>query len=40
MRNAKAPRTVLHEVMDRWKAGVDAHAPQQVAACFTDDAIF
>lgn len=40
MQNAEALRTVLREVMDRWKAAVDAHEPRQVAACFTDDAIF
>ena len=26
--------------MDRWKAGVDAHEPAEVAGCFTEDAIF
>ncbi|MFE0514248.1 SgcJ/EcaC family oxidoreductase [Streptomyces sp. NPDC058964] len=26
--------------MDRWKAAVDAHEPQRVAACFTEDVIF
>ncbi|OBK56627.1 hypothetical protein A5657_09110 [Mycobacterium kubicae] len=26
--------------MDRWRAGIDAHEPQRVAALFTDDAIF
>ena len=26
--------------MDRWKAGVDAHEPAAVAACFTEDAVF
>jgi uncharacterized protein (TIGR02246 family) len=31
---------VISGVMDRWKAGVDAHEPDQVAACFTEDAIF
>lgn len=31
---------VIREVMDRWKAAVDAHEPAQVAACFTEDAIF
>ncbi|GGK62323.1 hypothetical protein Sme01_04300 [Sphaerisporangium melleum] len=32
--------TILRDVLDRWKAGVDAHEPQQVAALFTEDAIF
>ncbi|MFS4092088.1 SgcJ/EcaC family oxidoreductase [Streptomyces sp. AF1A] len=40
MDSADARRSVLLEVMDRWKAAVDAHEPQQVAACFTEDAIF
>jgi uncharacterized protein (TIGR02246 family) len=31
---------VLRSVLDRWKAGVDAHQPQQVAEVFTEDAIF
>ena len=31
---------VISGVMDRWKAGVDAHQPEKVAACFTEDAIF
>jgi hypothetical protein len=26
--------------MNKWKAAVDAHKPQQVATVFTDDAIF
>ncbi|MEV7179872.1 nuclear transport factor 2 family protein [Kitasatospora sp. NPDC093679] len=30
----------LRGVLDRWKAAVDAHAPERVAACFTEDAIF
>jgi hypothetical protein len=32
--------TILHSVLDEWKAGVDAHDPQRVAAVFTNDAIF
>ncbi len=32
--------TILHSVLDEWKAGVDAHDPQRVAAVFTEDAIF
>ena len=31
---------VIRGVMDRWKAGVDAHEPAEVAGCFTEDAIF
>jgi uncharacterized protein (TIGR02246 family) len=30
----------LRGVLDRWKAAVDAHEPEQVAAQFTEDAIF
>ena len=32
--------TILRDVLDRWRAGVDAHEPRQVAALFTEDAIF
>jgi hypothetical protein len=31
---------ILRGVLDEWKAGVDAHEPQKVAAVFTEDAIF
>jgi uncharacterized protein (TIGR02246 family) len=31
---------VLRDVLERWKAGVDAHEPQKVAAVFTEDAVF
>src|SRR3984885_8320491 len=31
---------VLDAVLTRWKAAVDAHQPEQVAALFTTDAIF
>jgi uncharacterized protein (TIGR02246 family) len=31
---------ILRGVLDQWKAGVDAHAPQEVAAVFTEDAVF
>ena len=34
------PESVLRGVLDQWKAAVDAHEPQQVAALFTEDAIF
>ncbi|MER5853323.1 nuclear transport factor 2 family protein [Streptomyces sp. NPDC002012] len=33
-------KAILHGVLDRWKAAVDGHEPQQVASCFTEDAIF
>jgi uncharacterized protein (TIGR02246 family) len=31
---------ILRTVLDRWKSAVDAHEPDRVAECFTDDAIF
>ena len=31
---------ILRGVLDRWKAAVDAHDPEGVAPCFTEDAIF
>ncbi|MBY8882806.1 YybH family protein [Actinacidiphila acidipaludis] len=31
---------VLRSVLDEWKAGVDAHEPERVAAGFTEDAVF
>lgn len=31
---------VLRGVLDQWKAGVDAHDPERVAAVFTEDSIF
>jgi uncharacterized protein (TIGR02246 family) len=31
---------ILRGVLDRWRAGIDAHEPRNVAAVFTDDAIF
>jgi uncharacterized protein (TIGR02246 family) len=31
---------ILHGVLDRWKAAVDAHDPGRVASYFTEDAIF
>ena len=31
---------MLDAVLTRWKAAVDAHQPDQVAALFTADAIF
>lgn len=32
--------SILRGSLDRWKAGVDAHRPEQVSAVFTEDAIF
>lgn len=31
---------ILRGVLDQWKAAVDGHEPEQVAARFTEDAIF
>ncbi len=31
---------VVREVLDRWKAGIDAGAPQRIAEVFTENAIF
>ncbi|MGC4880445.1 SgcJ/EcaC family oxidoreductase [Micromonospora sp. DT43] len=31
---------ILRGVLDRWRAAVDAHEPDDVASCFTDDAVF
>lgn len=31
---------IVTDVMGRWKAGVDFHRPEQVAALFTEDALF
>ncbi|MFJ3308830.1 hypothetical protein ACIPSA_38450 [Streptomyces sp. NPDC086549] len=31
---------ILRGVLDQWKAGVDGHEPELVAARFTEDAIF
>lgn len=31
---------VLRDVLDRWKAGIDAEQPERVADVFTEDAIF
>ncbi|MFI6560708.1 YybH family protein [Streptomyces sp. NPDC050534] len=40
MTTTTGDETILHGVLDRWKAGVDAHEPERVAATFTEDAIF
>ena len=37
---SETEQDLLRSVLDTWKAAVDAHEPQQVAAVFTDDAIF
>jgi hypothetical protein len=31
---------ILSGVLDEWKAGIDAHEPEKVAAVFAEDAIF
>ncbi|KJK59449.1 YybH family protein [Saccharothrix sp. ST-888] len=38
--NATDSEAILRGVLDQWKAAVDAHEPQRVAAHFTEDAIF
>ncbi|MFE7216984.1 hypothetical protein ACFU93_45835 [Streptomyces sp. NPDC057611] len=40
MDNTAVQDAILCGVMDRWKSSVDAHEPQQVASCFTEDAVF
>ncbi|MFF4905505.1 YybH family protein [Streptomyces sp. NPDC001260] len=40
MTSTTEDETVLRGVLDRWKAGVDEHRPERVAAVFTEDAIF
>jgi hypothetical protein len=37
---SETEQELLRPVLNEWKAAVDAHKPQQVAAVFTDDAIF
>jgi uncharacterized protein (TIGR02246 family) len=36
----KDEEKILQGVLDRWKAGIEAHQPEEVAALFTEDAIF
>jgi uncharacterized protein (TIGR02246 family) len=36
----QATERILRATLDQWKAGIDAHEPQRVAAVFTEDAIF
>jgi uncharacterized protein (TIGR02246 family) len=31
---------ILDGVLNQWRSAVDAHDPDRVASCFTDDAIF
>ncbi|MFE2724242.1 YybH family protein [Kitasatospora sp. NPDC059327] len=40
MNSTSAREAVLRDVLERWKAAVDAHEPERVAALFTEDAIF
>lgn len=40
MNGSKDREAILRSVLDQWKAAVDRHEPQQVAAQFTEDAIF
>ncbi|MEU9326726.1 SgcJ/EcaC family oxidoreductase [Streptomyces canus] len=40
MTSATDDKAILGDVLDRWKAGVDAHQPERVAALFTEDAVF
>ena len=40
MRGIEMTEEILRGVLDAWKAGVDAHEPEKVAATFTEDAIF
>jgi uncharacterized protein (TIGR02246 family) len=40
MTNSADREAILRGVLDQWKAAVDAHEPEQVAATFTEDAIF
>ncbi|MGW3155042.1 nuclear transport factor 2 family protein, partial [Streptomyces sp. NPDC001089] len=40
MNSTTDSEAVLRDVLDRWKAAVDSHEPELVAAQFTEDAIF
>jgi hypothetical protein len=40
MTTTSTHEAVLADVLTRWKTGVDAHQPADVAALFTNDAIF
>ena len=36
----KDEEKILRDVLDRWKSGIEAHQPGEVAALFTEDGIF
>lgn len=36
----KDEEKILRDVLDRWKSGIEAHEPGEVAALFTEDGIF
>jgi hypothetical protein len=40
MNSSTSSEAILRDVLDRWKAAVDAHESEQVGALFTEDAIF
>ncbi|MFB7500173.1 YybH family protein [Streptomyces sp. NPDC056161] len=40
MTSTAAQEAILRGVMDRWKAAIDTHEPQEVASHFAKDAIF
>jgi uncharacterized protein (TIGR02246 family) len=40
MSTKPASEEILRRILDQWKAAVDAHEPNKVAALFTGDAIF
>jgi len=40
MSSTAESEAILRGVLDRWKAAVGTHEPQQVASQFTEDAIF
>ncbi|WP_459184638.1 YybH family protein [Streptomyces sp.] len=40
MNSTAGSEAILRNVLDRWKAAVDAHDPQRAASLFAEDAIF
>ncbi|MFF8785139.1 nuclear transport factor 2 family protein [Streptomyces sp. NPDC015125] len=40
MNSTQDSGAILRDVLDRWKAAVDAHEPRRAACHFTEDAIF
>jgi uncharacterized protein (TIGR02246 family) len=40
MNSTTDSEAILRDVLDQWKAAVDAHEPERVASHFTEDAIF